>query len=1194
MDTKSALALDDVDMDEVPQIQPMRPSIPLTRITLGDLTQRTAVYIYEEMQQLNSALVSMDKELRTLRMRAFVAKSIKKLAQLYAIIRWAQTPAMTPLMDGLAALHQNISAIDAQLAEIQDRYYWSHATMYCMRSRPLEVEVACDILTNGTYTHLPEAIFSCNRALKPGTDFANATESDKAALSEELNTFIRAKLALDDPLPTGLTHASVQNGYLKLRQEHIWEATVSLDHLSETALWVVLSANILIESRHDENFPGGFNHEALERDLLYILRLHAGAARESTMTQKEEDLPAVGSSLANTTSSAVKMEVDEYPSAPTGPPTKLNSNVPEKKNRIFKLKHVQALCNHLSLAAAQRFFYVQGCDLAKTLWIDKLESQYIEELDANYCTFRFWRCKFSQAYQYQVRISHLRSSQRNHDQPLDDKIAKSSGNMHSFGEPLKSEIHAIVLSSVENMADTLIPVQCSGTSSDLNVYDYIANGVTFRRFFEQILYSLATCKLHLLYHRLLHDHTMMAAIKANIIKIDIDDVSVGIQLQNTRLCLCIDAQSGDYTCSLDSQQSLFLKTNYKKESLRKDPPAMLFSVEKFLNEINNLETQRAVREILTDSEISGTFNNFNVLKTFVEKQRVVPLANTAQLMRQMTLAVMEDTWFMDTTEIASSCNGGSMDVTHLRTTGSSTMLPLSFLAKNCGISMENACAQFNLCAYTSVEKLNKKCSQIRPNIHGEITVTESTATTSTNTVGAIATSLGNDYENMYRNDQADIGLFVVLNTDNNFVTRAHIIIAKMDDNGLDADELTSNTSTSFIPRKKSKAAKNLTAGQLFALRAKEEAEEAEHNAKVLEEQRKATSAVVASEQSTAKSIHSFTPKVIAFVPVSQWVVPINALIEKNGSSLEKYLGALIKEVNILTQKWIEPPINLSKELNSPSECCGAITCGSMQAKTSLKNQHNGYVVTYIVDNKHVAVATVAFMSKGGALLEGFYCPDAGKYKNDFYSMGNQLMTETIRSLGSGANSSNSARAPLPLAVSSDLTKCLPYEYDMHRFITTTLFHMHFLWLSLEHMTTISLPAPRHLQVPAPEVFAAGSAPKGGRGKAKETITNAKSIQSFAKTVCFMKPLSLMHNGQTVQYTTHKRVYVDDGLGVVKILREEMAGVVNISSLSSNSNSNIPQWQIECPYGTIATLTAAPVVVEDMSDLCEKVVQLQGL
>ena len=56
----------------------------------------------------------------------------------------------------------------------------------------------------------------------------------------------------------------------------------------------------------------------------------------------------------------------------------------------------------------------------------------------------------------------------------------------------------------------------------------------------------------------------------------------------------------------------------------------------------------------------------------------------------------------------------------------------------------------------------------------------------------------------------------------------------------------------------------------------------------------------------------------------------------------------------------------------------------------------------------------------------------------------------------------------------------------------------------------------------------------------------------------------------------------------------MAGVVNISSLSSNSNSNIPQWQIECPYGTIATLTAAPVVVEDMSDLREKVVQLQGL
>lgn len=188
------------------------PGVPLVRISMGDLVQRVAVGIHMEMEQLRHSIKRVDPELRTVTMRNFTSRTLKKLTQLYAIIRWIEQPGPLAHLESLAMLHTQVSLMDAQLSEIQDRLFWSHSFMFGMRSRRLQVGTAVDVLASGTYPNLPVAIWTCGKELQAGSDFSKYSSADKAALIDELNIFLRAKLALDDPIPEGITYASIQQG----------------------------------------------------------------------------------------------------------------------------------------------------------------------------------------------------------------------------------------------------------------------------------------------------------------------------------------------------------------------------------------------------------------------------------------------------------------------------------------------------------------------------------------------------------------------------------------------------------------------------------------------------------------------------------------------------------------------------------------------------------------------------------------------------------------------------------------------------------------------------------------------------------------------------------------------------------------------------------------------------------------------
>jgi len=1128
---------------QVVALKPLVPGQPLARISIGDLVQRVAVGIHSEMDQLRHSIKRIDSELRTVTMRSFVSRTLKKLAQLYAIIRWIEQPGPQAYMESLAALHTQISLMDAQLAEIQDRMFWSHSFMFCMRSRKLEVSTAVDILASETYPHLPAAIWTCGQELQAGKDFAKCTVADKAALIEELNVFVRAKLALEDPVPAGISFASVQQGYLRLRQADLWEVTLSLYYLSQRAGWVVLSANLLVGHHADEAFVAGFNHEAIERDLLYILRAHAGAARDSAAEamsaagEEEAAAAAATETAASASASGVVVKKNSAKMSSTSSASSASSALasrPRGKQRVFTLEHVGAVCNHLALSTALRLFYVQGTDLSRGIWKGHLEAEFLDDMDVSKCSFRFWRCAFTGNYQFQARIVQARGVRDG------EKMLPFGG----LGRPLLAQLHALVLSTVENVADSLQPVPDFAAVPELIVQQYITRGgVTFRRYFDAVLYALARCKLVLLKARLLLDAAVTAAISAKLLVLDADDVGVTMRLSSAHIRFCIDAQSGNY---IVQNQSAGVRS-----------PALAAGTTCFLAEVNNLETQRCLRDMLGERGVQAFIQEVNT-NSMIVKDCVLALATAGQLLQHMALASPE-TALLATAHTSGIAPGGSM-------------LAPALLAK-ANLPTERAYVLLHVREYATLQLLEIQ----RPVLKLELSpATESNARSGVNAGAAQIPAVhiappatyGTDVraEAAYRAGTADMGLFVVLSTDAQLNTYAHILLGNL--KAPDSDGGVAEGAQA--PRKKAKIQKNLTPGQLYALRAKEAEEDARHAA-LMEERRKRVEPLPGAR--------------LTFSLLHGHLVPQTICTAKSDKQEQDAgIAGLLAAVEDMDQRWVRRPVAVDLKAN-PSLFCPTGEHAVVSCQCEPDVAHEWYSLKYTLSQsaQHAFTARVAFLPPSveqqtsqliflGSIVECAAPPL-------FSSLAYEVVYAAVSSLRAG----NGASSPAKL---------------LQELLELTLCQLNLLWQCLERVGSWTPPTPRLVSL-SPAADLVPQATKGKKGGAAAPSISAPAImQSLLVPMYVLKPLGLALNitgssGCALQYSAHLRVYLDDGLGSMSLFRDECAGIVNVSTSAGTSGV----LNITCPVeGIMSVLTVEhPVDSPNAVDaIAEKLVRLLGL
>lgn len=250
--------------------------------TLGELLRKVSGEIGADLKALLGNMKSQDAELRTSVMKVFVMRSKKKLAQCYAITKWLSFPGIANSLSCVDDCGARMLEVQNQLGQQLDEVFFAHALIYSLRSRPLEVDAARALSSSGCYESLPRAVFSCGAPLLPDTP-------PVAQVQRDLDLYIRARLALHDELPTGLSdlHCSVDGGVLRLRCGQAFELALTLQHLAPTAPWNVLGCRILAADSADAaaEMQGGapLDFSGLEAGVTTVLgaQLHTATAAES-------------------------------------------------------------------------------------------------------------------------------------------------------------------------------------------------------------------------------------------------------------------------------------------------------------------------------------------------------------------------------------------------------------------------------------------------------------------------------------------------------------------------------------------------------------------------------------------------------------------------------------------------------------------------------------------------------------------------------------------------------------------------------------------------------------------------------------------------------------------------------------------------------------------------------------------------
>jgi Mediator complex subunit MED14 len=237
----------------------------------GDVVQKAAMAMYQELSTLMYNLRSQSPVLRTQRLLAYIARTKKRLAQLLAIARWLGVPGVTQFFNNMGQLKTKIWTKDNELNMLQDGLFFTHGGLFSRRLRPLDVLTARDILARGRCDTLPASLFvSAAHIHAPPADLAAAAaaatailapssssssplsassgddaaaaadDADVAALRRSLNIYLRAKIMLHDPVPADVDAAAVDHGVLTLRVLGLFELVLTLDHLDEQAPWNVL------------------------------------------------------------------------------------------------------------------------------------------------------------------------------------------------------------------------------------------------------------------------------------------------------------------------------------------------------------------------------------------------------------------------------------------------------------------------------------------------------------------------------------------------------------------------------------------------------------------------------------------------------------------------------------------------------------------------------------------------------------------------------------------------------------------------------------------------------------------------------------------------------------------------------------------------------------------------------------------
>ena len=974
------------------------------------------------------------------------------------------------------------------------------------------------------------------------------------------------------------------------------------------------------------------------------MRKHAAAARDSTAELERIETEINENCIEKCASNDKEGETEKNVNFTTKSSVEMTKKILSMNK--FTLQHVHAICMHVALGTVQRLMYVQALDMSRSLWRGRLEVEFVDEISESVCTFRFWKSCFSDSFQYQLRIKQVRprkefsvesskakvnvvvsemveeshSKKRKVGESFNQKVEGSDKrdicNNNFLGFPLKAEILVPRKYGTEDREhqsqENFVSVPQFAALQDCELSEHWAGGVSFRSCFDSVLETLATLKINLLRVRLLKSVAFINGISSGMLTVREDDIGLVIILQGLKLSVCVDAQSGDYIAKLSNSCGKGLPVRSgTKEGLKQ-----------FLLEVNNLDTQAFVRELLLDINVVDRTKSRTATEQFdayirnpTSNFKIKALVTAESLIQSLVLSSWEA---LAKFEAKISKPSGNIDIFSLIEATEESVLPRHII-EAAGIT--GKVSEYCVAKYALPSQLKERMSDTYPNFPFALGLNlEELQVLENNKFHASSTNSGGFSEGV-----ADIGIFIVLSTCTNLVSKAHLLLCSFactvqedysgNQRAIIREEMKEGLKAGIGKKKKKNV--HLTAGQIAALREKEEKERQDEEDKIQQEDRERAGVRLQALLDISKTKTAYNPTLLKSMPLvhpsSEATLVLHPLIlgtyeatneipmdmvenshgENEVSSTISLLGVeegISKLVDVLScahtlcEQWLQRPIDLTttSDLFSNLVVRNGVDFLRTEVDFPVQSKSKCKLLFYSHD-KLICQTELSFLhvpenqNKCKPVVESFQSSNSSE---DFRSQAYELIEKVTSALRSQMQDIDLQSYSLEPKVNSDMkVKQTRKGCNMHNDIAS---HVQ---KTISYIAFNSLPLLNILDLVENQSILCSSS-----GLVKGTTL---PLMPYLKTICIVSnEVDNRISLPCLLLSTHALLFAADGLGGCNLLRSELGGVIDIRA----GQHDMPGKMNVCDLGATFNqqLVSLPAKDSDLVKLVEKFMTKQGV
>ncbi|KAG4096718.1 MED14-domain-containing protein [Neocallimastix lanati (nom. inval.)] len=318
-------------------------------IPLKLIYERVIQNYYSELKNLSETLPTKTNSQKKVEIFKLAQNLNQCAIKLLVLIRWAKQSKDVLRCKSICNF---LAAQNSYFREAADALHMVHQEMNLTRIPTFDIPTAVDVLTTGTYSHLPSMI-------KEPMDLSSLKNEEIKDAIEKLEDVTRLRLLCDEIIPKPMKkNYSIENGSVKFIVENEFEVTLKLEGKQQNQ-WKLLDLKIFVQP--DDELNQGYIIQDIQ-----ISNLKTNAQNTLKIDTSKTDLSS--NSIKNTSTPNVITNINNNTKTLT------NSKEEEKSSKkIWPLIELYRCLHSYCLSMQLEILLFQIGYLIKTKWANRLK-----------------------------------------------------------------------------------------------------------------------------------------------------------------------------------------------------------------------------------------------------------------------------------------------------------------------------------------------------------------------------------------------------------------------------------------------------------------------------------------------------------------------------------------------------------------------------------------------------------------------------------------------------------------------------------------------------------------------------------------------------------------------------------------------------------------------------------------------------